>query len=188
MKEPGRNQNEPPVDPYTGEPEPLAEDAGKVVEIVPLDPGDRKGRDYLLNEETTIDSVAADADADAAADLSARETEEADVAEDFKERQEFAMGGRGLLEEELEDYNAVSPELSGGDIDADWQDANVSGEESVGGTVPTPDQDVVDELGEAVGLTYKADEPLSSLDKIQKRDRKRWELNPKSAEDNEDIE
>src|SRR6185503_4276528 len=37
--------------------------------------------------------------------------------------------------------------LTGGDVDADWQRAEASGEEAVGGSEPTPDQDVVDEIG-----------------------------------------
>jgi hypothetical protein len=48
---------------------------------------------------------------------------------------------------------------------------------------PTPDQDVVDELGQAAGLTYEDDEPLHTGDKLEKRDKKRWELNPESAEE-----
>ena len=60
------------------------------------------------------------------------------------------------------------------------------GEETVGGSVPTPDQDIVDELGEAVGLTYEDDEPLHGEEKIRERDRNRWELDPESASEDED--
>src|SRR5581483_7353313 len=42
--------------------------------------------------------------------------------------------------------------LAGGDVDAAG-DGDV-GEETVGGSTPTPDQDVVDDLGRAVGVTY----------------------------------
>lgn len=76
-----------------------------------------------------------------------------------------------------------SPTLSGGDIDAAWDQADASGEETVGGSSPTPDQDVVDELGEAVGLTYRDDEQLDTAEKIAERDRHRWELEPESSED-----
>lgn len=75
-----------------------------------------------------------------------------------------------------------SPRLSGGDVDAAW-DAADSGEETVGGSSPTPDQDRVDELGRAVGLTYSDTEPLHSTEKIERRDVDRWELDPASAED-----
>jgi hypothetical protein len=77
-----------------------------------------------------------------------------------------------------------TPQLSGGDIDAAWEDADV-GDETVGGTVATPDQDRVDELGRAVGLTYQDDEPLNVDQKLAQRDRQRWELNPASATDDE---
>ncbi len=75
-----------------------------------------------------------------------------------------------------------TPEISGGDLDADWQRPDV-GEEAVGGSVPTPDQDIVEELGAAVGLTYEDDEPLDPEAKISRRDENRWELNPASSED-----
>jgi stage V sporulation protein SpoVS len=79
-------------------------------------------------------------------------------------------------------YHAESPILSGGDLDAAWDQADV-GDETVGGDSPTPDQDVVEELGEAVGLTYEDDEPLHSAEKLQERDAERWELDPASAEE-----
>ncbi|HJQ13265.1 MAG TPA: DUF6335 family protein, partial [Anaerolineales bacterium] len=55
--------------------------------------------------------------------------------------------------------------------------------ETVGGSVSTPDQDVVDDLGEAAGLTYRDGEPLDYDAKVLDRDRNRWELNPASALD-----
>src|SRR5687768_18607712 len=45
------------------------------------------------------------------------------------------------VEEETRRYSSTSPALSGGDIDADWQRADHVGEEAVGGSVATPDQD-----------------------------------------------
>jgi Family of unknown function (DUF6335) len=56
------------------------------------------------------------------------------------------------------------------------------GEESVGGENPTPDQDIVEEHGKAVGLTYEDNEPLHGSDKIEGRDQSRWELDPASSE------
>jgi hypothetical protein len=79
---------------------------------------------------------------------------------------------------------AHTPVLTGGDIDAAW-DQSDSGEESVGGSTPTPDQDVVDELGKAVGVTYQEEQPLA-LDKVDARDDERWELDPASSEDFEE--
>ena len=47
----------------------------------------------------------------------------------------------------------------------------------------TPDQDIVENLGKAAGLTYEDVEELNPVEKVKKRDRKRWELNPSSSED-----
>ena len=72
--------------------------------------------------------------------------------------------------------------LAGGDIDAAWDEAAV-GEETVGGTTPTPDQDIVDEIGRAVGVEYEDAEPLHTTEKLERRDEQRWELHPASSED-----
>ncbi|MBK9768760.1 MAG: hypothetical protein IPP63_18070 [Chloracidobacterium sp.] len=93
----------------------------------------------------------------------------------------------GAAPEKLADYPDRSPKLSGGDIDAAWEDSDV-GEESVGGGNPTPDQSVVEELGEAMGITYQDNEPLGTEKKLERRDEDRWELNPASAEDFGDNE
>jgi hypothetical protein len=176
------------VDPYTGEITPPAEDAGKVDEVVPVDTGDRSGDEYLLEEETAMDYIAADEHADAVAEEQAHFTEDEQIEEVFEDRQDLAMGGRKELKEELEQHHSKSPILSGGDIDAKWEEADVSGEESVGGTTPTPDQDVVEELGEALGITYEDDEPLHTEEKLRERDRNRWELDPESADDEDNLE
>lgn len=169
------------IDPYTGELEPVAEDADQFIEVVPEETDDRKGANYLLNEETSMDSYAANADADAVAEQIGHFTDDEDVEADFAERQRLAVGGRDTLLEELDEHNSLSPQITGGDIDASWQTANQAGEETVGGSVSTPDQDVVDELGDAAGLSYKDDEPLDYDRKVLDRDRNRWELNPVSA-------
>ena len=169
------------VDPYTGELVPVAEDADQFIEVVPEETDDRRGSNYILTEETGMDSYAADADADAVAEQTAHYTEDPDIKEDFAERQGLANGGRETLLEKLEEHNSLSPRISGGDIDAAWEDAHVAGEEAVGGSVSTPDQDIVDELGEAAGLQYEDDEPLDYDRKVLERDRNRWELDPASA-------
>jgi uncharacterized protein DUF6335 len=107
-----------------------------------------------------------------------------EVQEEFREAQRLGSGG-DLLKRELRAHHSRTPDLSAGDIDADWARADV-GEETVGGSAPTPDQDIVDELGEAVGLTYEDNEPLHTTDKVEERDRKRWELDPASSEDYND--
>ena len=60
-----RNSPDEPYDPYTGEVEPPAEGAYKVVEIMSKDPGNREGENYLLEEEDSLDKLALDANADA---------------------------------------------------------------------------------------------------------------------------
>jgi len=176
------------IDPYTGELKPVPEDADQFIEVVPEETDDRNGKNYLLNEETSMDTYAADADADAVAEQSAHYTEDDEIKEDFAERQQLAVGGRDELLEELDEHNFLSPELSGGDLDASWQTGTVAGEETVGGSAPTPDQDVVDELGAAAGLIYEEGEPLDSDAKILDRDRNRWELNPASVDDQDEEE
>jgi hypothetical protein len=103
-----------------------------------------------------------------------------EVLEEFVDAAKLTSGSQ-LLMKELREHHATSPELSGGDIDAAWDQADV-GEETVGGSSPTPDQDVVDQLGEAVGLTYEDNEPLDTERKVAKRDERRWELDPASSE------
>jgi hypothetical protein len=71
--------------------------------------------------------------------------------------------------------------LYGGDVDA-AQHQTDAGEETVGGSSPTPDQDMVQELGDAVGITYEDNEPLRFGDKVADRDAQRWELSPASSE------
>jgi hypothetical protein len=66
--------------------------------------------------------------------------------------------------------------LTGGDVDADWQRADDVGEEAVGGSVATPDQDRVDELGRALGVPRAPDEEIrTSTEILEGRDRNRWE-------------
>lgn len=92
------------------------------------------------------------------------------------------VGGR-TMRDRMSEYTDLSPELSGGDIDAAWDQADVDGEEAVGGTVATPDQDVVDELGAAVGLEMADQEYVHTNEVLETRDSRRWELDPTSSED-----
>lgn len=83
-------------------------------------------------------------------------------------------------------YNEASPTLTGGDIDANYEQANAEGDESVGGTAPTPDMDIVDNLGKAVGLEMNDANFLHTEDILQQRDDRRWEMEPRSSEDYEE--
>ncbi|HYS53179.1 MAG TPA: DUF6335 family protein [Thermoanaerobaculia bacterium] len=94
--------------------------------------------------------------------------------------------GSKKLRQRLRDHTDTNPTLSGGDIDARWEDADSSGEESVAGSAPTPGQDNVQEIGEAVGVTYQDNEELKVGEKERSRDQKRWELDPASSDDYQD--
>ena len=130
----------------------------------------------------------ADKDKDKFIDAGTAESEQyepdEEVQQEFADAQRLAAGGEQLIRE-LREHHSRTPDLSAGDIDADWGRADI-GEETVGGSAPTPDQDIVEELGEAVGLTYEDNEPLHTTEKVEERDRKRWELDPASSEDYND--
>lgn len=97
-----------------------------------------------------------------------------------------ARTGRQEMREAREEHHETSPVLTGGDVDADWEDAYAVGDEAPGGDNPTPDQDRVDDIGRALGVQYQDNEELRSSDKIADRDRHRWELDPASSEDYRD--
>ncbi len=78
---------------------------------------------------------------------------------------------------------AKGPRLSAGDIDARWDQAEGAGEETACASAPTPDQNGVEEIGEALGIVYQPGEALKLGEKEQQRDRQRWELDPASSED-----
>ena len=90
------------------------------------------------------------------------------------------------LAREVAAHTETSPRLTGGDVDADWTAAYSSGEESVGGSVATPDQDIVDEIGRALGVEQDADAPVRTSDEILRaRDRFRWHLERDAADADE---
>jgi hypothetical protein len=111
-----------------------------------------------------------------------------DVLDDFIERQQVGEGTDQLMTE-LRDHTGQSPQTSADDVDAAWTDDFQSGEESVGASVATPEQNVMAELGEAVGLEYNDFEELNTEDKIDARDENRWELSAESVDaEEEDVE
>jgi hypothetical protein len=97
-----------------------------------------------------------------------------------------ARTGRRELHERLVEHTETSPAMTAGDIDADWESAYSVGDEAPGGDNPTPDQDIVDDIGRAVGVQYEDNEELKGEAKIANRDKKRWELDPASSEDYND--
>jgi hypothetical protein len=60
----------------------------------------------------------------------------------------------------------TSPVLTGGDVDADCSELRIPAIEEVGGSVTTPDQDGVDELGRALGIEQEADEEVRTSREI----------------------
>jgi hypothetical protein len=99
-----------------------------------------------------------------------------------------ASSGREGLKDRLRKNTSASPALTSGDIDADWESAESIGDEAPGGDNPTPDQDVVDDIGRALGVEYEDDEELQGGAEINERDRRRWELDPASKDKDEDDE
>ncbi len=102
---------------------------------------------------------------------------------DFDRSASAARSGRRELLERYEEHTETGPDITGGDVDADWESAYSVGDEAPGGDNPTPDQDLVDDIGRAVGVEYQDNEELKGDAKISKRDRNRWELDPASSDD-----
>ena len=94
-----------------------------------------------------------------------------------------AHSGAEELRHTLRDNTNASSAITAGDVDADWQSAETVGDEAPGGDNPTPDQDVVDEIGRALGIEYEDDEELQGGAEIAERDAHRWELDPNSKDD-----
>lgn len=99
-----------------------------------------------------------------------------------------AASGRQEMKDKLRKHTGSGPALTSGDLDADWESAESVGDEAPGGDNPTPDQDVVDDIGRALGVEYEDDEELQGGAEIKERDRHRWELDPASKDRDEDDE
>lgn len=94
-----------------------------------------------------------------------------------------ANSGADELRVRLASHTGDGPAITAGDVDANWVAAETVGDEAPGGDNPTPDQDVVDEIGRALGVEYDDDEELQGGDEIAARDHDRWELDPASSDD-----
>jgi Family of unknown function (DUF6335) len=57
---------------------------------------------------------------------------------------------------------------------------NESGSETFAGDSPTPDQSIVEENARAIGVSFEDNEELDFLEKIERRDRDRYELEEQS--------
>jgi hypothetical protein len=96
-----------------------------------------------------------------------------------------ARTGRAEIAEHQRQRHGME-DLAAGDPDVDSEDAYFTGEEAPGGDNPTPDQDIVDDIGKALGLQYEDNEELKPADKVAERDKHRWELDPASSDDYKD--
>lgn len=83
------------------------------------------------------------------------------------------------------DHMASGSKTTGGDIYSYPEQAKVVGEEAVGGTTPTPDQNVVEDIAQSVGVEIPDRKPVQGEEMMNRRDDSRWELDPKSSEDYE---
>jgi hypothetical protein len=86
----------------------------------------------------------------------------------------------------LQDLSSVEKAPTGGDVDVNQYLARVVGEEAVGGTTPTPDQNVVEDLAISAGVQTPDSVPLHTSEMLEERDSHRWELDPESSEDYEE--
>jgi hypothetical protein len=93
--------------------------------------------------------------------------------------------GRAEAAQNVREHHGMDS-VTAGDPDVDIEDAYFTGEEAPGGDNPTPDQDVVEDIGKALGVTYNDKEELEGADKLEKRDKHRWELDPASSDDYKD--
>ena len=96
-----------------------------------------------------------------------------------------ARTGRAEMAQHRRDHGQMGA-VTSGDPDVNVDTAYFSGDEAPGGDNPTPDQDIVDDIGKALGVEYNDNEELRSGDKVRDRDKHRWELDPASAEDYKD--
>ncbi len=91
--------------------------------------------------------------------------------------------GSKQLADRLQNNQGTDPTLSGGDVDARWEDAESGGDETVGGSTATPGRNDLDAIGKAIGVMYADGEELKVGEKEERRDRHRWELDPASSDD-----
>lgn len=78
------------------------------------------------------------------------------------------------------DHMAADLPPTGGGLTSLPEQAKVVGDEAVGGTVSLPDQDVVDDIADSMGVTVPDEQPLNVIDQMYDRDEQRWELDPES--------
>ncbi len=91
--------------------------------------------------------------------------------------------GSAKLARTLRDDPLADPVITAGDLDANFDQAQMTGDESAVTSMPTPDQGVVEDIAKAMGVPYQDGEELKAGEKERSRDIHRWELDPASSED-----
>ena len=84
------------------------------------------------------------------------------------------------LQKKLKDRTKNSPAPTGGDVDINKYQSKVVGEEAVGGTTPTPEQNIVDNIANSAGVERTDFEEIDTIEKMEERDKNRWQLDPSS--------
>jgi len=105
---------------------------------------------------------------------------------DMNRRGTAARTGRAEMADSRDEHRGMAASIAGGDADVDIENAYFTGDEAPGGDNPAPDEEVVDDIGKALGVQYDDQEELKSSDKIIERDKHRWEMDPASSEDYKD--
>jgi len=114
-------------------------------------------------------------------------TEGMEIEQDRLSEIEDAPRAPDELEQRVRENHSASPADSGGDIDAQWEEVNTTGSESVFGDNPTPDQSDVEANAHAMGINFEDNEPLDFVKKLEKRDDDRYELDESSTSDGDTI-
>ena len=73
----------------------------------------------------------------------------------MKRRGSAVRSGRAEVAQNLREHKGMSADITGGDVDVDLDDAYFTGDEAPGGDNPTPDHDIVDDIGRALGVEYQ---------------------------------
>ncbi|MFL5375073.1 MAG: DUF6335 family protein [Myxococcales bacterium] len=108
------------------------------------------------------------------------------ISDDIEPPTVDITAGSAKLANRLRDDSLADLVVTGGDVDAQFEGAQFSGDESAVSSMPTPDQNVVEEIGQAMGVTDQDNEELKVGEKERSRDKHRWELDPASSDDYQD--
>ena len=94
-----------------------------------------------------------------------------------------AQSGRPGMRDARMHHNEVSPEITGGDVDASWEDAYRSATKRRGATTRRPIRTASMTSAKRWASSTEDSEELKAARQVAERDRHRWELDPASADD-----